>query len=377
MTNTAAVPESLEASIDVQREKVKAQSAAGLILQAHCLSVEAQQAVSFEGFEKLQDCKVRANKALDTAKAHARTYLDTIQPKIITTITSIEEYFLLQRAVGDALASLQSREDAKTSIRLLQERVAEFKNHSVSIRTSLESLRTGLANDQAAFSGLATELNGLLQGDKGVLAEINGQLSSIDGKIAGVAVGIALGGLAVIAGGIMFVVGAFTSLVTGGAAVALCVAGGAVIGVGAAAAAGSSIALGGLLNMKSDLLTRQAKLSAEVTLVNGMMNGFGNLAGSAGQAQESAQSMANAWGFMGDHLESLYGNLDKGKSDNAMLRQIFLAAAEKSVAPILRDVDIIKGQMTAPQRRQDTGQRVGDMVVQEAQKQEEAARRAA
>jgi len=103
----------------------------------------------------------------------------------------------------------------------------------------------------------------------------------------------------------------------------------------------------------------------------------GNLAGSAGQAQESAQSMANAWGFMGDHLESLYGNLDKGKSDNAMLRQIFLAAAEKSVAPILRDVDIIKGQMTAPQRRQDTGQRVGDMVVQEAQKQEEAARRAA
>jgi hypothetical protein len=33
--------------------------------------------------------------------------------------------------------------------------------------------------------------------------------------------------------------------------------------------------------------------------------------------------------------------------------------------------------MTAPQLRQDTGQRVGVMVVQEAQKQEEAARRAA
>ncbi|AET92694.1 hypothetical protein BYI23_C005480 [Burkholderia sp. YI23] len=371
MSDTAKAPDTFEASIDGQREKVKEQAAAGLILQAHCMSVEAQPLVSFEGVEKLEAVKVRANNALGVAKAHARNYLDVIQPRIITTFTSIEEYFLLQRTVTEALADIQSREDAKTIIRLLQERVAEFKSQSVSNRTALETLRTNLAEDQSAFKGITIELTGLLEGDKGVLADITGQLSSIDGKIAGAAVGVALGGLAVIAGGIMFVVGAFTSFVTGGAAVALCVAGGAVIGTGAAAVAGSSIALGGLLNMKSDLLVREAKLKNEVKLVNGMMSGFGSLASSAAAAQDSAQSMANAWGFMGDHLESLYGNLDKGKTDNAMLRKIFLAAAEKSVAPIERDVAIIRDQMTAPHYQQDvSGPRVGDAVIQAAQKEE-------
>lgn len=339
------------------------QSAAGLILQAHCMTVERQVPVNIaNASDKLKPIQELANHRLGLATDRSKNYLNVLQPRMLNTATDIQQYFLLHREISREFQNAPSRQEALALLRALQEQTQGFQARSISVRDDLGVLRSGLAEDAAVFQRVTLDLNTLLNGDEGVLKDINEQLGGIDGKIAGMAVGIALGGLAVIAGGLLFVIGAFGSVVTGGAAAALCVGGGALAAAGVATVVGSSIGMAGLLNLKSDLLMRQATISAETTLVNSMAVNFGTLHTSATGAQGSAQSMANAWSVMGDHLGSLYQQLEKGKTDVPVLARVFLGAADGSVKLVLADTENILRNLTGATRTVDTTRRVGDVM---------------
>jgi len=142
---------------------------------------------------------------------------------------------------------------------------------------------------------------------------------------------------------------------------------------GVAGAVGSSIALAGLLNLKSDLITRRERLNAEVAVATGIASGFGELGVSAGQAQEGAQLMANAWGFMGSHLETLRDQLKRGQIDSPMLRELLIRASQGSVRLVQADADTIKRQMTTPRASIDSKKRIADLITEQAGSLEEAA----
>ena len=355
------------------RIALKGQSSAAMLVQTHCMAVERQLFLDFGNQERLKPLQDDMNKGLVKAKQNAVLYLDDLQPRIITTVTNIEAYFELHNVLSQVLLPTTTTAEAIDMLREMESSVEVYRRQASLIQTDLSKLRTGFSDDKAFFDRCTIDLNALVNGDKGVLESINSELSGINGKIAGAATGIALGGLAAIGGVVMILLGAVGTVFTGGAATALCVGGGALLIGGVAGAVGSSIALAGLLNLKGDLITRRERLNAEVAVATGIASGFGELGVSAGQAQEGAQLMANAWGFMGSHLETLRDQLKRGQIDSPMLRQLLVRASQGGVRLILDDVNTIKQQMTTPRATIDTQKRIGDLIIEQAGSLEEAA----
>lgn len=352
---------------------LKGQSSAAMLVQAHCLGVQNQMFVDFGKQEGLKTLQNDINSGLVKAKQSAVYYLDDLQPRIITTVTNIEAFFELHNVLPQILLPETTTADAIAMLREMESSVEVYRRQASIIQTDLSQIRTGFSDDKAFFDRCTLDLNALLNGDKGVLESINSELSGINGKIAGVATGIALGGLAAIGGVVLLLVGAVGSVVTGGLATALCVGGSALLIGGVAGAVGSSIALAGLLNLKTDLITRRERLNAEVAVATGLACGLGELAVSAAQAQEGAQLMANAWGFMGSHLEMLRDQLKRGQIDSPMLRQLLIRASQGGVRLIQTDADTIKRQMTTPRATLDPKKHIGDLITEQAASLEEAA----
>ena len=374
----ADLAKAVEQTVTDSSGSLREQCSAGQILQAHCLSVERQPLVDFGSEcakdEKLKSVQEDSNKLLAHSKDDSARYLDVLMPRIIGTAASVQDYYSLHAAIARELAATTSKEDAKSLLLAMQEQSQTYGTAAAGIRTDLQGLRGRLASQSEGFDSLAGRLNVIFEGNSGTLATIRGELEGIDGKIAGAATGVALGGRAAIAGAIMIAIGAFGSVFTGGTSTTLCVAGGAVLLAGAGAATGASIALGGLLNLKSDLLMRQASISAQMTMVDSLRGGLGNLARSAEGAQQGAQAMALSWDYLDKHLGMLVGNLDKGKTDIAALRRVFVQTAESSVQAVLRDVEKIQDQMTGVHIVRDDKRRVGDVLITAANDPEAIAR---
>ena len=355
------------------RTALKGQSSAAMLVQAHCMGVQNQMFVDFGNHERLKPLQNDINSGLVKAKQNAVYYLDDLQPRIITTVANIEVFFELHNVLPQMLLPNTTTADAIAMLREMESNVEVYRRQASIIQTDLSKMRTGFSDDKAFFDRCTIDLNALVNGDQGVLASINSELSGINGKIAGAATGIALSGLAAIGGVVLILVGAVGSVVTGGAATALCVGGSALLIGGVAGAVGSSIALAGLLNLKSDLITRRERLNAEVAVATGIASGFCELGVSAGQAQEGAQLMANAWGFMGSHLETLRDQLKRGQIDSPMLRELLIRASQGSVRLVQADADTIKRQMTTPRASIDSKKRIADLITEQAGSLEEAA----
>lgn len=355
------------------RIALKRQSSAAMLVQAHCMGVERQPAVDFGDQERLKPLQNEINSGLVKAKQSTTYYLNDLQPRIITTVANIEAYFGLHNTLAQMLLPTTSSTAAIAMLREMESNVEVYRRQASIIQTDLSKMRTGFSDDKAFFDRCTIDLNALVNGDQGVLVSINGELSGIDGKIAGVATGIALGGLAAIGGIVLILVGAVGTVFTGGAATALCVGGSALLIGGVAGAVGSAIALAGLLTLKGELVTRRDRLNAEVAVATGIASGFGALGISAGQAQEGAQLMANAWGFMGSHLETLRDQLKRGQIDSPMLRELLIRASQGGVGRVLDDAETIKRQMTTPQATIDTKKRTADLITEQSGSLEVAA----
>jgi non-hemolytic enterotoxin B/C len=327
----------------------KSQSSNALIVQNYALSVQAQPSVDLSGTVNLAKYQTGINTALGKAKDSATLYLDTTLPKAIVTIANIDAYFQTQNALAQALAP---NTDAQTAIALLkavQEQAVDFKRDASAVTTDLQSLRGQFSSSSADLNQFARDLAIAVDGDNGVLSEISNELSSIDSKIDGCIAGIVLSGLAIVGGVIMIGVGALAEAVTGGLATALVVGGIAVTVAGIGGEVGSSVALAGLLDAKSDLLTTRSRLNAETTLAAGLGSGLNSLSTSAANAATAAQGMANAWGLLGDDLDSLVTALINGQTTSNALRLLFATAAQGDVKTVQGDVVVIRGQLAGVQ----------------------------
>lgn len=340
----------------------KAQSSNALIVQNYALSVQAQPVVDLAGYEGLAKYQTEINKALGDAKDSAHLYLNTTLPKAIVTIANIDSYFQTQNALAEALAPGTDKETAIALLKAVQEEATDFHKQAVSVTGDMQDLRDRFSRGSADLSRSAKDLSIAVDGDNGVLASISDQLSDIDGKIAGAITGVVLSGLAVAGGIIMIGVGALAEAVTGGLATALVVGGIAVTAAGIGGEVGASIALSGLLDAKSGLLTQRARLNAETTLAAGLSSGLGGLSSAAGNAAVATQGMANAWNLLGDDLTNLIGDLTKGQTTSDALRRLFATAAQGVVRTVQGDVVVIRGQLAGVQTTVDTKVSAGQLV---------------
>lgn len=346
----------------------KGQSSNALIVQNYCLSALAQPNVDLGGSAGLVKYQDEINKALSGAKDSAHKYLNVVLPHAIVTIANIDAYFSTQNALAEAL---QPNTPAQTAIALLsavQDQATTFKTQAAGVTSDLQALRDQFNRTSADMTKSANDLSIAVDGDNGVLKSIDSQLSDIDGKINGAITGVVLSSLAIVGGVIMIGVGALAEAVTGGLATALIVGGIAVAAVGVGGEVGSSIMLAKLLDMKSGLLNEQARLNSEVTLAAGLSSGLKGLSSSAGNAATAAQSMANAWGLLGDDLGNLITDLNSGKTTVDALRTLFTIAAQNQVKVVQGDVTTIRAQLAGVNPTVDTAMTAGALVRQQIAK---------
>ena len=325
----------------------KQQTSQGLIIQTYCQSVKTQPKVNFGNFQNLKKYEQEINAGLGKAQAHADTYLNVIQPNIITNIANISNYYALHDAVPTSLPPGASEKEWIEALGALQKMAAEYKGIAVATADSIRGFYNNLTTDTAFFTKTVTDLNAAVNGNQGVLADIQKQLDEIESKIGGTIAGIVISGLTVVGGIIMTGIGAFASFVTGGAAAALVVGGIVITAGGVGGVVAASLALKGLYDAKNNLLTSQASLTQEVKLANGINSAFIGLGNQASSALTAAQQMVNAWDLLGADLQTMSDNLKNGIASANFIRTLFLNAANTQLqTQVIQDINTIKQQMT-------------------------------
>lgn len=349
-------------------QSVKGHGAQALVVQGYALSALQQPHVDFAGFDRLKDLETSINGGIDRAKYHSNRYLDVVLPEMIKQIGNIDAYFNLQDAIPKAL---DTSSDAKTAIRFMkiaQERSQQYQSDASGLVKQLQSLRGDFSDDAGNFKTWTTNLNAVVNGDNGVLDSINKQLGSIDGKIAGAITGTVVSGLAIAGGAMLIAVGGIADFVTAGTTTPLVVAGVAVVAAGVGGEVASAVTLAKLIDLKGDLLSKKAKLKAEVSLASGIATGFDSLAQQAAGAATATQAMANAWSGLDDHLGNLITSLESGQTTADDVRLLFQTAAQGDVRDIRRDVGTIRGQLAGAETVIDPKTPVAKLVVDNARR---------
>lgn len=321
------------------------QTSQGLIIQGYANSVLEQPLVDFSYNKNLLKYQDEINGGLKNAQAHAKFYLNTVQPCIITNITNIDNYYALHNAVLVTLPEGSSEKDWLDGLRALESESKKNKQSANEVTNLLKVLHTNLTGDTAAFARIVIDLNAAVNGDQGELQSLDQELSSIDGKINGAIAGAVVSGLAIGGGVAMIVVGGFTELVTGGMSTALVIGGVAVLAIGVGGETASIMALCNLNDQKASILQQKSSLSSEVLLAQGCSTAYTSLKKQVEAAVDASQAMENAWEFLSSNLGNLINDLDKGILSTGKLREIFLTAANTEIQKVVGDIGTIKLQM--------------------------------
>lgn len=353
----------------------KTQSSQALIIQTYANSILEQPTVDFSGFkgqtngDKLVSIGDEINKALGTAQAHAKTYLNSIQPTLITNVSNIEAYYDLHQAVATTLPPGSSKQQWISTLTALASQSSLYKTTADGIVVQLQTLHDSLTDDSAAFAKLVSDLNALVDGDNGVLASINDQLDTIQSKIDGAIAGIVLSGLAIVGGVFIAAVGGIADFVTAGASTPVLLGGIAIVAAGVGGEVASAVTLANLNSSKANLLTQKAQLEAEVKLATGMSSAYGSFNTQVKAAATASTQMANAWGFLGSDLGNLANDLNQGIKSPDAVRSLFLTAANSVIKTVDTDISTIKRQLTGVQAvTAPKGQTISDFITQVAHK---------
>ncbi|BAY91033.1 MULTISPECIES: HBL/NHE enterotoxin family protein [unclassified Tolypothrix] len=324
----------------------KSQASQGLIIQTYCQSVKSQPAVNFAGYDNLKRYEQDINTGLGQAKAHADTYINVIQPTIITNISNISNYYAMQNAIPVVLPAGATSERWLQILATLEKMATAHKATADATVTALNGLYNNLTEDAGSFTDTVGKLNSAVNGDNGVISSINDQLKDIQSRIDGTIAGVVVSGLAIVGGVFLTAVGGIAEFVTAGTSTPLVVLGVAITlaGVGGAVAAG--LALKGLYDSKARLLTDKSRLSDEVGLALGISQGFSGLSNQVQGAVTAALQMSKAWNILSSDLGTVADDIRQGRLSTDDARTLFLTAANSQVQQVTQDISIIKGQMT-------------------------------
>jgi non-hemolytic enterotoxin B/C len=327
----------------------KAQSGQALLIQTYSNSVLEQPAVDFSGEAHLEQYQTQINTGLTTAQTHATTYLNLIQPGIITNISNIGNYYAIHNAVATTFPAGSTKAAWVERLTALQTESDTYQTEANDLVIALMTLHRNLTKDVASFAATVNELNTAISGDNGILASDDKELSWIQGEIDGAIAGIVLSGLAISGGAFMMVVGSVADFVTAGTTTPLIVGGIGIVAGGVSGDVESAIVLKKLNDSKVKLLTEESTLKAEVKLALGIKSGYQSLFDQVGKAVEAATEMKNAWEFLSSDLRNMISDLNNDAKSAEQISTIFLTAAEIEVYKVIADIAIIQGQMVGAQ----------------------------
>lgn len=283
----------------------------------------------------------------------------------MTNITNIWNYYELNASVPIVCPETATKKQWLDILKGMQEQTETYEAECRYTSNMLTDLNKKLGADAGKFSKTVLNLNSTVGGDNGILNSLQESISKVDSKISGCIAGTVLGGLAIAGGAFMAAVGGIANFVTAGTCTPLVIGGVAIITAGVATEVGSSIALANFYKQKSGLLISQTSLTNEVQFANGIKGAFDNLYSTATNAMNASSAMSNAWRLLGGDLANLANDLEKGRLSEALIRNLFLNAANNTIPIIKGDLTIIKGQMAGVDVKTVNGMPLADFILQQ------------
>lgn len=329
----------------MMKQAVTNQSSQALQIQNYSNSVKEQVPVNFSQFPNLKSNETEINGGLAVAKTHADQYLNVIQPKIITNISSIDNYFALYKAIPTVLPEGSTKQEWITQLSILKEQAQDNQSTAKGTRKIITTLHDNLTTDTSNFNSMVINLNSTVKGDNGVLAQLSGDIDSLNAAIDGAIAGIVVGGLLVIGGAFVTAIGAVTDFVTAGASTPVLIGGVAMMVAGAAGVTAGAIILDKSMSARQGLYQQQSSLRSEVKIASSISTGYTGLLNQAKNSVTAATQMGNAWDALTGDIGSLITDLSNGVTGPDAARQLWLTAANTTVKTIVLDISTIKAQM--------------------------------
>jgi hypothetical protein len=330
----------------------------GVIVQSYCTLVAQQPAIVIPASVAAKLPPV--NDYLTLAQTNASDYLTNIQPKILLVVTDVAGYSaqfsqfstLITGKVNDWKGgSPTARQDALDLLQALQQALQAKLDNVNGVKFSLAGFQTKLNVDVSNFNTASSRADTVIGGDQGAIADLEGQISDMDKRIAGAATGIALSGLTIIGGALMIAAGSIASFITAGTSTPLVVAGVAIVVVGAAGLAASSIVLSQLIGAKAGLIEQKVQLDADLKFLTNFKSTMGTLGTAASEAATQINNMSNAWGLLSGNLGNVVGSIQQSRdySQLPVVVQAYLNTAGAQWSQVQANTQIIQQQMTGVQ----------------------------
>lgn len=307
--------------LNLLQAALKGTGSSALVVQSFCQGM-LQQPI-FELPTHLKSKLPPINTYITDAKTHADYYIQTLQPKMIKSITDVGGYsqqftsfydLIDQRINTWKLGNEAAKTEALQLLQQLQSGINTKKEAVVIVTDDLGKFLTDLNGDVGNFATVVKKAKTVIGGDEGAITELTNQMESLDKQIAGAAVGVALSGLAIVGGIVLIIVGAVGEVFTGGASTAAIVSGIGVVATGIGGVTASSIALANLVNAKGDLFTQREQLQDDLKFLYGFNSNIGMLKDSAATAATQVGNMKNAWGILGNNMGNVIQSVQDAQS---------------------------------------------------------------
>ncbi|CAM3206915.1 alpha-helical pore-forming toxin family protein [Corallococcus sp. ZKHCc1 1396] len=268
------------------------------------------------------------------AQAHARYYLQTLNPQMVALLATIIGYGNQWNAMYRQLLHLANHIDEGDNqqqfidgINLLIQKCGVGKDQATATSSALLAFATdSLDADVAAFNQDFVNVNLAYGADSTEITALNQRIAA-DQKamdtacwvIAGSAVALGVGSIAVLVGIFAEIPsgGTSTAVVVGGFALA---AGGAVVG---------SLALVDWNNAKDDMVKATNELARDQTLLTTMntaMLNIQSLSSACAQAASAVQGLANQWTSLAADLQATIDQLEVAEDASSWIASQLMAA---------------------------------------------------
>lgn len=308
------IPDTLTPALQSITSMQQIHIGAEITIQAYVLSILNQQPMELHNFPHLKDEEDKINFALSGAKAHAKDYLDDLQPKILRSLVDMENYIALHQSSTNFLNSDMPIQDFLDILTSLKNSTSDYRNTANDVVAKLTTLRDSLTSDSSAFGKLVSDFHSKTGGDVDELKNITDQITTIQHDISLDIALAAASGLGILAGGVLIFVGAATEVFTANASTAAVIGGIGLLAAGIGGEAATGVRLWQLIQEKSELVNKQVALQDEIKATQNLVAGYTGLAQHSQDSYNAAKNMANTWNLLGDGLDSMISLITKDQN---------------------------------------------------------------
>ncbi len=278
-------------------------------------------------------------KTQEETREHARYWLNHLVPKINATYTDVTGFCNLSNAYWDDLikiaAEIQSSNDEnahyfKLGLSDLKTDIQDKEIKTAQLIEKLSLFRTDLESDNRNLQTIVADADRIYAGSEG---EISTNRKNIDAITTAIDkdIGIIAGGAIATVGGIIMIgVGAIGTVVTGGLALKLIVAGVITTGTGIAMVTAASIDLDNKKREYGQALQKMKMLEDEMAALENTKNQFTSLQNNNTNAHTAVENMRQTWISLDNNFQELESSIDIINPERRFMLVNKLKAAQKN-----------------------------------------------